>query len=165
MKKILCFSFALLYALQSIAQNTNNYDDVFHDYNAYNPDCNFSDEFSSNTSFYSEFLDDFNNPMAIILLGKWETSKANIPSCIYVGSIKNIYTTYRIQAKTDFSFNDRSDCQLTTLNIGAGVHEIGKNAFKNFQSLENVFFEAIAKRLKGVTMTLFHKKFPPSWKG
>ena len=149
MKKILCFSFALLYALQSIAQNTNNYDDVFHDYNAYNPDCNFSDEFSSNTSFYSEFLDDFNNPMAIILLGKWETSKANIPSCIYVGSIKNIYTTYRIQAKTDFSFNDRSDCQLTTLNIGAGVHEIGKNAFKNFQSLEKVFFEEEGAILSG----------------
>ena len=148
MKKFICLSFALLSIMQSIAQEYN-YDEVFHDYNAYNPDCNFSDEFSSNTSFYSEFLDDFNNPMAIILLGKWETSKANIPSCIYVGSIKNIYTTYRIQAKTDFSFNDRSDCKLTTLNIGAGVHEIGKNAFKNFQFLEKVFFEEEGAILSG----------------
>ena len=149
MKKIICLLFALLSILQSIAQNYN-YDNVYHDYNAYNPNCEYKDVFSSNTSLYSEIEDElFANPMAIILLGTWETSKATIPSCIYVGSVDKIYRTYRIQAKNDLNVEDRSDNRLTTLNIGAGVHEIGKNAFRGFTSLETVTFEENGTLLKG----------------
>ena len=149
MKKFICLSFALLSIMQSIAQEYN-YDEVFHDYEAYNPNCNIGGVFSANTSIYDGLLDElFGNPMAIILLGHWEESTATIPSCIYAGSLDRIYTTYRIQEASDININDRSDSHLTTLYIGAGVHEIGKNTFRGFTSLKNVIIEENGTLLKG----------------